>query len=92
MHLVSALAVESRLFPLYEVETDFAHGERLYTLSHAPREVVPVERFLSVQGRFKKMLAAHPETVREIQRIVDNRWSFWEPVYRANDLAPVYAH
>lgn len=61
----SRLAVETRYFPLYEVE----NGVR-YTINHMPQGL-PVERFLEVQGRFRHLTR---EQIREIQADVDRRW------------------
>ena len=62
-------AVESRFWPLYEVE-----GGR-YTLTYEPAEPVPVEEWLLPQARFAHLL--RPENralVEEIQRRVDAEW------------------
>ena len=64
---VARLAVASRVFPLYEVR----QGEH-WRLSDMPAKV-PVERYLSLQGRFKA--ASLEETGMEaFQRRVDRRW------------------
>jgi pyruvate/2-oxoacid:ferredoxin oxidoreductase beta subunit len=62
---VSVLAVETNVFPLYEVED----GVR-YTINHAPGRL-PVEHYLSIQGRFKHLRA---EDVCRIQKEVDEEW------------------
>jgi pyruvate/2-oxoacid:ferredoxin oxidoreductase beta subunit len=59
------LAVESRLFPLYEI-TD---GNR-YRITHEPRGL-PVREYLKLQGRFRHL---GEEEIAEIQREVDEEW------------------
>ena len=63
-------AVETRFWPLYEVE----HGR--HRLSYEPPERVPVEEWLRPQARFAHLL--RPENagvVEEIQRRVDADWA-----------------
>lgn len=64
---VARLAVESRYWPLYEVE----NGQTRIT--YTPRERVPVRAFLETQGRFRH-LASDEEAVTEIQRWVEANW------------------
>ncbi len=63
---VSILAVETNIFPLYEVED----GVR-YTINHIPRERVPVEEYLLKQGRFRHL---KKEEIEQIQRDTDEEW------------------
>ena len=66
---VSSLAVETRLWPLFEV----VDGE--YRLTHTPERYVPIEEWLAPQKRFRHLLA--PEArgeVEDIQRHVDADW------------------
>lgn len=63
---VARLAVESRLFPLYEVED----GLR-YTITHAPAGL-PVREYLSVQSRYRHL---SEEAMRRIQETVDQEWA-----------------
>jgi pyruvate/2-oxoacid:ferredoxin oxidoreductase beta subunit len=58
---LSRLAVETCVFPLYEVE----HGEE-YRITVWPRQKEPAEKYMRLQGRF-----AHLEA-QDIQRIQDN--------------------
>lgn len=60
------LAVESRVFPLYEV----FHGEE-YRLAEADR-VLPVSRYFEAQGRFSHLTV---EDWGMIQQQVDRNWS-----------------
>jgi len=67
-HVVDA-AVNSRFWPLYEVE----HGR--YRLTYEPERVVPVEEWLKGQARFAHLL--RPENrylVDSIQAEVDEDW------------------
>ena len=61
----SRLAVETKIFPLYEVED----GER-YTINYVPRGL-PVEEYLKLQGRFRHL---RPEDIEHIQKSVDRNW------------------
>ena len=63
---LSRLAVTTRLFPLMEVED----GEK-YTINYLPEEYVPVEKYLSLQRRFKSLAQ---EEVALIQEKVNRDW------------------
>jgi len=63
---VARLAVESCIFPLYEVE----HGE-LYTISHRPEPIRPVKDYLSHQRRFQHLTERQTD---QIQRRVLQEW------------------
>jgi pyruvate/2-oxoacid:ferredoxin oxidoreductase beta subunit len=63
---LSILAVETNIFPLYEI----ANGKE-YTLNHKPREL-PVQEYLVKQGRFKHLTA---DQIRKIQSDVDEDWA-----------------
>ena len=62
---LAILAVETNVFPLYEV----ANGNRI-TVNHHPRRL-PVQEYLSKQGRFEHLTE---EQVRHIQMEVDEEW------------------
>jgi pyruvate/2-oxoacid:ferredoxin oxidoreductase beta subunit len=62
---ISILAVETNVFPLYEVED----GKR-YTINHEPR-CLPVQEYLLKQGRFRHL---KEEQIRQIQMEVDEEW------------------
>ena len=62
---ISILAVETNIFPLYEVED----GVR-WRINYEPRGL-PVEAYLLKQGRFKHLKA---EQIRQIQKDVDLEW------------------
>ncbi|NWF92296.1 MAG: pyruvate synthase subunit beta [Syntrophaceae bacterium] len=62
---LSVLAVETNIFPLYEVED----GKR-YTINHQPRRL-PVREYLSRQGRFRHL---KEEEIEQIQRDADEEW------------------
>ncbi|HUJ56293.1 MAG TPA: thiamine pyrophosphate-dependent enzyme [Gaiellaceae bacterium] len=62
---VTRLAVESRFFPLLEVDGG------VWRITYQPRHPVPVEEFLAAQGRFAHLNAAE---IAEIQRHLDERW------------------
>ena len=60
------LAVETAIFPLYEVE----NGR--YKLNVDPAKLKPVEEYLKPQGRFRHLLEAE---IKEIQKHVDEEYS-----------------
>jgi pyruvate/2-oxoacid:ferredoxin oxidoreductase beta subunit len=62
---ISRLAVESKVFPLYEIED----GTK-YTISYEP-DGVPVEGYLKMQDRFKHLAK---EDIGYIQNEVDRGW------------------
>ena len=63
---VARLAVETKVFPLYEIE-----GGEVYTITYQPKGI-PVETYLSQQGRFSHLTK---EEVALIQENVDRQWS-----------------
>lgn len=67
---IAKLAVETKYWPLYEVE------KGVYKITRKPREFKPVKEFLEAQGRFRNLLN-HPmasEIIQELQDYVDRRW------------------
>lgn len=62
---MARLAVQSHLFPLYEV----FRGEEYHLFD--PGEAIPVDQYLEAQGRFRGL---GPEARRAIQDEVDKRW------------------
>ena len=61
---LARLAVETNIFPLYEVE----YGK--YTISRKPRKK-PARDYLALQGRFRHL---HDDVAAEIQARVDENW------------------
>jgi len=61
---VSRLAVETKVFPLLEVE------KGIRSLTKVP-EGIPVEEYIKIQGRYGHLA---PEQIAEFQEIVDERW------------------
>ena len=59
------LAVETRLFPLYEV-----FDGKKYAVTYDPQNL-PVKEYLQVQGRYRHLSA---EQIQEIQKEVDEEW------------------
>lgn len=67
---VSKLAVETCMWPLYEV----IDGK--YTVNYKPKNKLPVEEFLKVQGRFKHLFSEENKHLLEIlQEDVDRKWN-----------------
>ncbi|HHW01845.1 MAG TPA: pyruvate ferredoxin oxidoreductase [Thermoanaerobacterales bacterium] len=63
------IAVETRFWPLYEVE----NGK--WKLNYKPKKYVPIEEFLKPQGRFRHLFAPGNEhVIKAIQEEIDNRW------------------
>ena len=66
---ICKMAVETCIWPLYEVE----EGE--YHLTYKPKNKLPVEEFMKLQGRFKHCFAPGNEwTIEEAQKYVDKKW------------------
>jgi pyruvate/2-oxoacid:ferredoxin oxidoreductase beta subunit len=62
----SRLAVETGIFPLYEME----NGEQL-TLSHNPGVLQPVDAYIKTQRRFSTL---RDDEIQHIQKTVDKSW------------------
>jgi pyruvate ferredoxin oxidoreductase beta subunit len=63
------IAVETRFWPLFEVE----NGK--WKLNKKPKKYVPIEEFLKPQGRFRHLFAPGNEhVIKRIQEEVDERW------------------
>jgi len=64
---VSRLAVETNVFPLYEVK----HGTR-FVINKEP-DRAPLERYTAIQGRYAHL---SPQQIGEIQEKVEQRWKW----------------
>jgi pyruvate ferredoxin oxidoreductase beta subunit len=67
---ISVMAADCCLWPLYQVD----HGE--WKLTYKPKEKLPVDEYLSKQGRFRHLFKdAEGEAIRKnIQEWVDRKW------------------
>jgi pyruvate ferredoxin oxidoreductase beta subunit len=65
---VARLAVETCMFPLYEV-TD----GRKYKLSKQVKKRKPIEKYLELQGRFRHL---SKESIQRVQADVDSSWEY----------------
>ncbi|MFH1440381.1 MAG: LAGLIDADG family homing endonuclease [Candidatus Woesearchaeota archaeon] len=66
---IAKLAVESRFWPLYEVE----NGR--YRLNYRPAKKIPLTDYLKPQGRFKHLFKPeNAHLLEEMQKHVDERW------------------
>ena len=66
---ICRLAVDTCVWPMYEIE----EGE--WRLTYEPRKKLPVEDFLSKQGRFSHMFRKGNEwMIEETQKYVDDKW------------------
>ncbi len=76
---IARLAVETKLFPLFEVE------HQKYRINYFPKEKVPVERCLEKQGRFRHLFQDESrQALNEIQDYVD---SYWEKLLKLEKLS-----
>lgn len=65
---IARLAVQSHVFPLYEIE----NGET-YRITVDPQPVVAVREYMGPQGRFRHLTQ---ETLERAQALVDENWEF----------------
>ena len=66
---ICKMAVETCYWPLFEVV------EGKWMLSYEPKEKLPIEEFLKLQGRFKHLFKPENEhLIAEYQKEVDKRW------------------
>jgi pyruvate ferredoxin oxidoreductase beta subunit len=63
---IGRLAIETGVFPLYEVE----NGR--YRMTHEPDELRPVEEYLRPQGRFRHLT---PDLIEQIQARVTKEYN-----------------
>lgn len=64
------LAVDSLVFPLYEI----INGHELH-ITYRPKNVIPVRDYLGVQGRFKHLFKPENEhIIEQFQKEVDAKW------------------
>lgn len=71
-------AVESRIWPLYEVE------EGVWKITYAPRNPIPVTEWLDAQGRFRHLNREENKHIKdEIQEWVDKNWARLEQMQEA---------
>lgn len=67
---LSNLAVDSLVFPLYEI----IDGHEL-RITYRPKNVIPVRDYLAAQGRFKHLFKPENEhIIEQFQKDVDARW------------------
>lgn len=67
---MSDLAVDSLVFPLYEI----IDGHELH-ITYRPKNVVPVRDYLAAQGRFKHLFKSENEhIIEQFQKDVNARW------------------
>jgi pyruvate ferredoxin oxidoreductase beta subunit len=63
------IAVETRFWPLYEVENGG------WKLNYKPKKYVPIEEFLKPQGRFRHLFEpGNGHIIEQMQQIVDKKW------------------
>ena len=66
---VCRTAVDTHFWPCYEYE------EGKWTITYEPKQKLPIEEFLKLQGRFKHLFKKENEhLIAEIQAEVDRRW------------------
>lgn len=70
--MINELAIESCVFPLYEIE----NNQKL-TVTYKPKNKVPVRDYMAAQGRFKHLFKSENEhIIEQMQREVDARWDY----------------
>jgi pyruvate ferredoxin oxidoreductase beta subunit len=75
---VSDLAVDSLMFPLYEI----INGTEL-NITYRPRNIIPIRDYLGVQGRYKHLFK--PENEHIIQKIQDEVNAKWDYLQRREE-------
>jgi len=66
---VSRLAVQTNIFPLFEVE------RQKYTINHSPEKFIPVEECMKLQGRYRHLFKnGSSEILKQIQEYTDMNW------------------
>ncbi len=66
----SRLAVETCYWPLFEVE------DGVWKLSYRPKQKLPVEQWLKIEGRFQHLFKpGNQHLIEEFQAEVDKRWN-----------------
>ncbi len=66
---ISKLAVETRFWPLYEVENG------VYKLNYKPKKYVPITEWIKHQRRFKHLMKPeNKEILAKLQKRVDDKW------------------
>jgi pyruvate ferredoxin oxidoreductase beta subunit len=79
--LICKMAVESCVWPLYEVENG------VWKLNYKPKKKLPVEEYLKPQGRFRHLFKKGNEhLIEEIQKDVDRKWE--DLLRKCNELSP----
>jgi pyruvate/2-oxoacid:ferredoxin oxidoreductase beta subunit len=71
-------AVQSRVFPLFEVRDG-----RRYTITHWPEDGRPVEDYFSIQGRFAPLMG-DKALLAAVARDVDERWEWLVEQHQAS--------
>ena len=66
---VARLAVQTNIFPLFEVEY------QKYTINHYPEKFIPVEECMKLQGRYRHLFKnGSSEILKQIQEYTDMNW------------------
>lgn len=69
---ISDLAVDSLIFPLFEI----INGTEL-NITYRPKNIIPVKDYLAAQGRFKHLFKKENEhIIDDLQKEVDSRWEY----------------
>ena len=79
---IARLAVETCIFPLFEVENGKA-----FTITKNVKKKKPIEEYMKLQGRFKHLFRpGFEETIESMQRDVDENWRYLQ---RLAEIGPV---
>jgi len=69
---VSDIAVDSLMFPLYEII-----GGTELNITYRPKNIVPVRDYLALQGRYKHLFKPENEhIIKKLQDDVDAKWEY----------------
>ncbi len=72
---VAKLAVETGLWPLYEYYDETVHLSRIGKRYRDPEKRKPIEDYLKLQGRFRRI---SPEMIEGLNKDIDRQWKFLE--------------
>ncbi|MBP9873032.1 MAG: hypothetical protein KBC60_03290, partial [Haliscomenobacter sp.] len=76
---IARMAVEARLFPLFEVE------RQQYRINYRPASPIPTAECLQLQGRFKHLF--RPENEQMLQDIQEHTDAYWDRLLKLEEIS-----
>ncbi|MBK8654197.1 MAG: pyruvate synthase subunit beta [Haliscomenobacter sp.] len=76
---IARMAVEARLFPLFEVE------RQQYRINYRPAAPIPTAECLQLQGRFKHLF--RPENEQMLQDIQEHTDAYWDRLLKLEEIS-----